>query len=42
MEEAIRRLSGFPSDNLGVKDRGYLKVGYYADIVVFDPTIIRV
>ena len=41
MEEAIRRLSGFPSDNLGVKDRGYLKVGYYADIVVFDPTTIR-
>ena len=41
MEEAIRRLSGFPSDNLGVKNRGYLKVGYYADIVVFDPTTIQ-
>tara|TARA_B100000900_G_scaffold415730_1_gene446888 strand:- start:51 stop:1661 length:1611 start_codon:yes stop_codon:yes gene_type:complete len=41
MEEAIRRLSGFPSDNLGIKKRGYLKVGYFADIVVFDPELIE-
>ena len=25
MEEAIRRLTGFPADNLGIKNRGYLK-----------------
>tara|TARA_B100001057_G_scaffold238727_1_gene238993 strand:- start:52 stop:1662 length:1611 start_codon:yes stop_codon:yes gene_type:complete len=41
MEEAIRRLSGFPSDNLGIKKRGYLKIGYFADIVVFDPELIE-
>ena len=41
MEEAIRRLSGFPSDNLGIKNRGYLRIGYFADIVVFDPDKIQ-
>ena len=35
MEEAIRRLSGFPAENLGIKKRGYLKTGFFADVVVF-------
>lgn len=37
-QEAIRRLSGFPATNLGLVDRGFLRAGYYADIVLFDPT----
>jgi len=41
MEEAIRRLSGFPADNLGISNRGYLRPGYFADIVVFDPQLIN-
>ena len=41
MEEAIRRLSGFPADNLGIKNRGYLKPGYFADVVVFDPDLVE-
>ena len=41
MEEAIRRLSGFPADNLGIGKRGYLRPGYFADIVIFDPQIIN-
>lgn len=41
MEEAIRRLSGFPAENLGIKKRGYLKTGFFADVVVFDPRIIE-
>ena len=41
MEEAIRRLTGFPADNLGIKNRGYLKSGFFADIVVFDPDKIQ-
>ena len=41
MEEAIRRLSGFPADNLGINNRGYLKPGYFADIVIFDPKLIN-
>jgi len=40
MEEAIRRLSGFPAENLGIKKRGVLQEGNFADIVVFDPNII--
>ncbi len=36
MEEAVRRLSGLPADNLGLDRRGLLKEGYFADVVVFD------
>lgn len=40
LQEAVRRLSGFPAQNLSLSDRGLLKAGYYADIVVFDPDTI--
>ena len=36
-EEAVRRLTSLPAENIGVKKRGKLAVGYYADINVFDP-----
>ncbi len=41
LEEAIRRLTRFPADNLGLANRGRLEVGYFADVVVFDPDSIR-
>ncbi|MGC3971030.1 MAG: amidohydrolase family protein [Pirellulales bacterium] len=37
VEQAVRSSSGLPADILGLKDRGYLKPGLAADIVVFDP-----
>jgi len=37
LQDAIRRLSAFPAENLKIKDRGYLKPGYFADVVVFNP-----
>ena len=37
LEKAIRSCSGLPADILGMQDRGYLRVGLAADIVVFDP-----
>lgn len=37
LREAIRRLTSLPADNLGIFQRGELRQGYYADIVVFDP-----
>lgn len=37
LQEAVRRLSAFPTENLKIKDRGALKPGYFADVVVFDP-----
>jgi N-acyl-D-amino-acid deacylase len=40
LPDAIRRLSAFPAENLGLKDRGHLKAGYFADVVVFDPAKI--
>jgi N-acyl-D-amino-acid deacylase len=41
LQEAIRRLTSFPANNLKIKNRGYLKNGYYADIVVFDPVKVQ-
>ncbi len=41
IESAIRSASGLPADIMGLKDRGYLKVGYFADIVVFNPDTFR-
>ncbi|MFC1546949.1 amidohydrolase family protein [Candidatus Neomarinimicrobiota bacterium] len=40
LEEAIRRLTHFPATNLRLDRRGLLEVGYYADVVVFDPETI--
>jgi N-acyl-D-aspartate/D-glutamate deacylase len=37
LEQAVYRLTTLPATNLGIKDRGALKPGYYADVVVFDP-----
>ena len=38
---AIRSSSGLPADILGFKDRGYLKEGFKADLVLFDPASFR-
>jgi N-acyl-D-amino-acid deacylase len=40
LQEAIRRLSGLPATNLGLDHRGFLQVGMFADVVVFDPKTI--
>ncbi len=40
-EEAIRKLAALPAEVLGLKNRGKLEPGYFADIVVFDPDIIN-
>jgi N-acyl-D-amino-acid deacylase len=41
LKEAIRRLTSQPASTLGLDRRGSLQPGYYADVVVFDPTTIR-
>ncbi len=41
LQDAIRRLTSLPATNLGIKQRGWLKPGYYADVVVFDPATIQ-
>jgi N-acyl-D-amino-acid deacylase len=40
LEEAIRRLTGFPADNLKLSHRGHLGPNYFADVVIFDPKTI--
>ncbi|HZT77673.1 MAG TPA: D-aminoacylase [Vicinamibacterales bacterium] len=40
LEEAVRRLTSLPADNLRLVDRGRLAAGQFADIVVFDPKTI--
>ena len=37
LEEAVRRLTLFPAENLKLKERGALRTGWFADVVVFDP-----
>jgi N-acyl-D-amino-acid deacylase len=41
LEEAIRKLTLLPATNLKIKNRGALKPGFYADVVVFDPLKIQ-
>ena len=37
LEEAVRRLTSLPAENLRLDRRGKLQPGYFADVVVFDP-----
>ena len=41
LEEAVYKLSGLSADKLKIKDRGYLKKGNFADVVIFDPEAIQ-
>jgi N-acyl-D-amino-acid deacylase len=41
LQEGVRKLSKLPATNLKLKKRGELKVGNYADIVVFDPAKVK-
>lgn len=41
MEDAIRRMTSLPATAFRLKDRGVLRVGAWADIVVFDPKTVQ-
>ncbi len=41
IEEMIRKMTSSPAQRLGITDRGIIKEGMMADVVVFDPLTIR-
>ncbi len=41
LEDAIRKFSSLPAQRMRLTDRGVLKAGMWADVVVFDPASIR-
>jgi N-acyl-D-amino-acid deacylase len=40
LQEAVRRLTSLPAGNLGIRERGALRAGYFADLAIFDPATI--
>jgi N-acyl-D-amino-acid deacylase len=40
MEDAIRRMTSMPAQRLGLHDRGTIKENMWADLVIFDPSIV--
>ena len=40
MEQAIHRLTGQPAAIYGIRDRGHIKAGAYADLLLFDPDTV--
>ncbi len=41
IEDAIRKMSALPAQRLRLTDRGVLKAGMWADVVIFDPATVR-
>jgi N-acyl-D-amino-acid deacylase len=41
LEDAIRKFSSLPAQRMRLSDRGVLKAGMWADIVIFDPDSVR-
>jgi amidohydrolase/N-acyl-D-amino-acid deacylase len=41
LAEAVRKMTGLSADRFGLAHRGYVREGYWADLVLFDPNTIR-
>jgi N-acyl-D-aspartate/D-glutamate deacylase len=40
LEDAVRTMSAAVADRLGLRDRGLLRAGHHADVVIFDPALV--
>ncbi len=41
MEEAVRKMSSLPAQQMQIDERGIIKKGFFADIIVFDPKTVK-
>ncbi len=41
LQEAVRKLTSLPAENLKIKDRGRIETGFYGDLAIFDPATIQ-
>jgi len=41
IQEAVRKMTSFPAQRLGLRDRGLLREGFKADITIFDPDKVK-
>jgi N-acyl-D-aspartate/D-glutamate deacylase/CubicO group peptidase (beta-lactamase class C family) len=41
LETAINKMTALSAEHVGIKDRGIIADGYYADLVLFDPAIVK-
>jgi N-acyl-D-amino-acid deacylase len=40
LEDAVRKMTSLPAQTMRLKDRGLLREGYWADVVIFDPSTV--